>query len=512
MVKKFLNTTRRELLQYSGSMLAASVLSPGALAAIKLTGDSNDNLTRLSAAEAVSRMKAGDLDAETYAGDLIQRAREKKDLNAFLALDPEHVFEAARHADAQRLRGETPGALHGLPIPVKDSIFTRAYPTTGGTPALQSLDRRIDAPLIRRLKSAGGYVMGKTNLHELSTGHTSNNEMFGAVRNPFDPSRIPGGSSGGTAVAVATGMAPMGIGEDTFGSIRVPAALCGVAGFRPTTGRYPNEEVIPLTPEFDQLGPLARSVSDILLFDNVMTGTKYDGARPPLNSIRLGIPRGYFYKGLASDARLVIEDALERLTRAGATLVEADIPDVENLLQRSYLPILNYRTWRVLDAYLRELGFEGGLPEVLEEAGPGMRAFYENNLAPGSPNAVSESAYRQGLQMRERLRQVVQDYFTGNNLDAVVFPTTLSAATPIGDAAEITIDGKTVPLVEVTGHNQSLAPACELPALTLPAGLTRSGLPVGIEFEAPSGEDERLLRLGLSLETALGTLPETVLG
>ncbi len=201
-----------------------------------MTGDSNGGLTALSAAEAIAGMKTGDLDAKTYAEALLERAREKQDLNAFLALDPDRVLAAARQADAQRARGDTTGALHGLPIPVKDSVFTEAYPTTGGTPALQSLDRRIDAPLITRLKSAGGYVMGKTNLHELSTGHTSNNEMFGAVRNPYDPARIPGGSSGGTGVAVATGMAPMGIGEDTFGSIRVPAALCGVAGFRPTTG------------------------------------------------------------------------------------------------------------------------------------------------------------------------------------------------------------------------------------------------------------------------------------
>lgn len=509
---KTIITTRRKLLQYSGGLLAASVLSNKALAAIKLTSDSNDKLTRLSAAEAVRKMQAGDLDAETYAAALIQRVREKKDLNAFLALNSDHVLEAARQADAQRARGETPGVMHGLPIPVKDSVFTEAYPTTGGTPALQSLDRRIDAPLIARLKSAGGYVMGKTNLHELSTGHTSNNEMFGAVRNPFDPSRIPGGSSGGTAVAVATGMAPMGIGEDTFGSIRVPASLCGVAGFRPTTGRYPNDEVVPLAPEFDQLGPLARHVADIMLFDSVVTGTTHQKASLPADTIRLGVPRAYFYDGMAADLQPVIEDALGRLEAAGITLIEADIPDVEELLQQSYMPILNYRTWRVLDDYLRGLGFDGGLPEVLEQAGPGMRAFYKNILAPDSPNAVPESAYREGLKVREQLRQEVRDYFTRHQLDALVFPTVMSAALPIGEDSETVINGKAVPLVEVTGHNQSLAPACKLPALTLPAGLTRSGLPVGIEFEAVSGEDEKLLGLGLSLEGALGPLPETVLG
>ncbi|MEX2525327.1 MAG: amidase family protein, partial [Gammaproteobacteria bacterium] len=160
---------------------------------------------------------------------------------------------------------------------------------------------------------------------------------------------------------------------------------------------------------------------------------------------------------------------------------------------------------------LRGLGFDGGLPEVLEQAGPGMRTFYQNVLAPDSPNAISEQAYKKALDTRRQLQQTVREYFTRHQLDALVFPTVMSAAPPIGDDAETTIDGKTVPLIEITGHNQSLAPVCALPALTLPTGLTQNGLPVGIEFEAASGEDEKLLRLGLSLEEALGPLPRTTL-
>lgn len=469
-----------------------------------------DNLTRLSANEAVARMKSGELAAETYANALLKRAQEKRDLNAFISLDPEQVLEAARDADRRLTRGDKPGALHGLPIPVKDSVFTEDYPTTAGTAALKKLEHRVDAPLVARLKAAGACVMGKTNLHELSTGHTSNNEIFGAVHNPFDTTRIPGGSSGGTGAAVAAGMAPLGIGEDTFGSIRVPSSLCGLVGFRPTTGRYPNGEVVPLTQEFDQLGPMTRCVADVILFDSVFKGSR-PAAGPPLKKVRLGVPRGYFYQGMASETAAVIEDALARLKEAGATLIEDDIPDVADLLQRSYFPILNYKSYRTLDSFLRDLGIAGGLPEVLKQAGPRMRAFYENSLAPDAPDAVSESAYKDAVQLRERLRRVVRDYFSGHALDAVVFPSTLCAAPHIGDDVTTEIDGEERPLFDLMGHNMSLAPACALPALTLPAGLTRSGLPVGIEFEAPHGEDEKLLTLGLSLEQALGPLPKTAL-
>ena len=499
------------MLQYSGGVFAASVFRPAtSTAAVTLTA-SGDELAGLSAVEAVARMKSGELDAETYAKALITRARKRRDLNAFINLDPEQVLESARAADKRRSSGQVLGALHGLPIPVKDSVFTEDYPTTAGTAALRELNHRVDAPLVSRLKAAGAIVMGKTNLHELSTGHTSNNEIFGAVHNPFDPTRIPGGSSGGTAVAVATGMAPLGVGEDTFGSIRVPAALCGVTGFRPTTGRYPNDGTVPLTPRFDQLGPIARTVTDIILFDTVITGssTRYTGR--PLNSVRLGVPRSYFYEGMASEIVPVINNALQRLEQAGVTLIEADIPDVKDLIEQSYFPVLNYEVYANLDAFLRNVGLPGGLPEVLAQAGPRMRKFYNNSLVPGAPNAVPEQVYQSALQTGRRLREVILDYFSRHDLDAIVFPSTLNAAIPIGDENETDIDGVTVPTVVVTGNNQALAPACRLPALTLPAGLTRSGLPVGIEFEAAPMTDEKLLALGLGLETALGPLSKTAL-
>ena len=217
-------------------------------------------------------LRRGDITAEHYAEALLRRCETGAGLNAFITLRTEQVLEAARERDRERRSGKSPGPLHGLPIPVKDSINTCDLPTTAGTPALRHFQPQQDAPVVDALRAAGALVLGKTNLHELSFGYTSNNHAFGAVGNPYDPHRSPGGSSGGTSAAIAYRMAPLGIAEDTEGSIRVPAALCGIAGFRPSTGRYSTAGCVPITPLFDQIGPHARTVADLLLFDAVLTG------------------------------------------------------------------------------------------------------------------------------------------------------------------------------------------------------------------------------------------------
>src|SRR3974390_417380 len=234
--------------------------------------DPANELLELSVVEAVARLKRGETTAEHYASALLGRCGQAKAWNHFIPLPQEGVMEAARAADRRRTSGVKLGPLHGLPIPVKDSVNTKDMPTTGGTPALRHFKPKQDAAIVRTLVDAGAIVMGKTNLHELSCGWTSNNQAFGAVHNPYDVRRIPGGSSGGTAVAVATRMAPLGVAEDTEGSIRVPAAMCGIAGFRPTTGRYATTGAVPISPLFDQVGPHARTVGDLALFDSVVTG------------------------------------------------------------------------------------------------------------------------------------------------------------------------------------------------------------------------------------------------
>ena len=191
-------------------------------------------------------------------------------------------------------------------MPVKDSVATADLPTTAGTAALRDFHPAADATVVARPRAAGAIVLGKTNLHELSFGWTSNNLTYGPVHNPWDRLRIPGGSSGGTAAAVAAGMAPLGVAEDTQGSIRVPAALCGVAGFRPTTGRYLNDGCALISGLFDQIGPIARHVADLALFDAVMTGDDSPIETIALDGLRLVVAREYFFTGLDPSVAVVI--------------------------------------------------------------------------------------------------------------------------------------------------------------------------------------------------------------
>ena len=298
-----------------------------------------DDMITLSAGDAVAAMRDGRFSALAYAEALLARCAAGAEINAFITLDPDAVRAQAGAADARRAAGEALGPLHGLPMPIKDSINTADLPTTAGTSALRTFRPTADALVVARLRAAGAIILGKTNLHELSFGWTSSNMAYGPVRNPWDLARIPGGSSGGTAAAVAAGMAPLGLAEDTQGSIRVPAALCGIAGFRPTTGRYPSDGCAPISAEFDQVGPHARCVSDLVLFDGVITGETAPVAVPLLAGLRLGIAPAYYFADLDPALAAVVDTVIERLARAGVTIVRADLPGLGALIDATTLPV-----------------------------------------------------------------------------------------------------------------------------------------------------------------------------
>jgi mandelamide amidase len=463
---------------------------------------------RLSAVEAVARMVGGDLTAEAYASALLDRCHERRELNAFITLAPERVMDEARAADRRRAAGERLGPLHGLPIPVKDSVNTADHPTTSGTASLRAFRPRQDAPVVRALREAGAIVLGKTNLAELSLGWTSANVPFGPVRNPYDPTRIPGGSTGGTAVAVATGMAPLGVAEDTCGSIRVPAALCGITGFRPTTGRYSAAGVMPLAPLFDTIGPHARAVGDLLLFDSVLAG---DFAPPPALSpsrIRLGVPRAHYYAGLDPEVERVASAALDRMRAAGVALVEVDVPDVTRLAGDANFPIIFHDSVPSIAGYLREQETGVTLAGLLAAASDGVRENLEARSRPGGRLWVPDEHYARARDVhRPALQEAFRRYFADTAVAAIVYPATLVPATPIGQEVEVEIRGATVPFRTAMSRNIAPASCAGLPGLVSCAGLTKGGLPVGIELDAPAGADRALLALGLALEPILGRPP-----
>jgi indoleacetamide hydrolase len=462
--------------------------------------------SEMSASGIVDRMRRGDISAESYAQQVLKQCEVQKDLNAMISVDAVQVLEDARALDLRRSRGLALGPLHGLPVPIKDSINTRRLPTTSGTGALRNFRPTEDAPLVRQLLDAGAVLLGKTNLMELSLGWTSNNKIFGAVRNPYDLSRIPGGSSGGSAAAVAGRIVPLAVGEDTLGSIRVPAALCGICGLRPTVGRYASGGVMPLTPRWDAPGPMAREVADLILFDAALKSRTTPLRALPLRGVRMALPPEYFV-GLDAEVEQVIGTALRKLEQAGAVLVRAPLPEATHGDRKLVASIQSFEVVSNQLRFLRECGSPVTLEDLLSGMSPALRKRYHSDFLPGGNNAISESARDELLVRLAALRDAMRAYFVEHNVTVMAYPPTLTAALKIGEDTETTIGGHQVPLHEVMSRNIAHGSGVGMACLILPAGLTGAGLPVGIGLDMMPGSDEELLSLGLTLERVLGTLP-----
>lgn len=489
-------------------LMGASALGVFAATRIHAAAGLSEDPCSWSAAQAVANMSRGDISCEAYARALLERCARGAPLNAFIALQPDRVLEAARACDRSRRAGERPGPLFGLPIPVKDSVNTEQYPTTAGTPALRGFLPGEDAPVVRGLRRAGALVLGKTNLHELSYGWTSNNLAFGPVRNPYDPSRIPGGSSGGTAAAIATGMAPLGVAEDTEGSIRVPAAFCGIYGFRPTTGRYSTEGCVPITPLFDQVGPHARTVGDLALFDSVLTGDWKPLAGMRLRGLRLGLVRGYYFRTLDPEVERITGEAIDRLRRAGVEFVESELPGLEALIEQITEPVQNHDAPASLARYLARYRAGITFDALVRAASPDIRELFADSVLPGAPHATSDRDYARAVRIGlPRLHHLFADYFRRTGARGILFPTTLVPALPIGSEADVPIGGRTVSFETAVARNIAPGSTAGLPGLVLPAGLTREGLPVAIEIDGAVRQDRELLSLGVAVAAELGPLP-----
>lgn len=490
------------------ALSAAAARTPAAGPSVASAADATAALCNLSAAEAVMHMSQGALTSERYAQALLDRCQQARGLNAFITLEPSRVLEDARARDRERLAGTKPGPLFGLPIPVKDSVNTRDYPTTGGTPALRHFRPKDDAPLVTALRAAGALVLGKTNLHELSYGWTSNNLAFGAVHNPYDISRIPGGSSGGTAAAVAARLAPLGVAEDTEGSIRVPAAFCGLAGFRPTTGRYSTRGCVPISPLFDQTGPHARSVADLALFDSVAANDWQALGLAPLAGVRLGVVRSYWFTDLDPEVERLAELALTRLKDAGVHIIETDLDGLAPLIDLTTEPVQNHDVRISLARYLKEYGAPVDFDTLVARASPDIQTLFRSDVLPGGANFVSETQYAAARdQHLPALRRLYREYFARTRVAAMVFPTTLVPAPKIGEETTVEVRGRPLPFETVVARNIAPGSTAGLPGLVLPAGLTRDGLPGALEFDGPAGTDRALLGLGVGLEQVLGPLP-----
>jgi Asp-tRNA(Asn)/Glu-tRNA(Gln) amidotransferase A subunit family amidase len=497
---------RRRFMRLSSGALGALALSPllpamsaqGAAAASTTESD----LLKLTAIGAVAGMTAGKFTTEAYASALIAQAQRLGSLNTMISFDPDQVIAAARDVDARRSRHEHVGPLAGLPLVVKDNIDTSTLPTSAGTPSLRYHQPAQNAPVVQALLDADALVFGKTNMHELAFGVTSNNPTFGAVHNPYNTDMIPGGSSGGTAAAVAARICAAGLGTDSGGSVRIPGSLCGVAGLRPSSGRYSNALIVPTSHTLDTAGFDARTVADIALLDTIITANSDKGGIGNLRGLRLGVPRNPFWQDLDPAVAAVAEAALARIRDLGVVLIEADFPQAANSVYRTF-PIALFELNTDLPAYLLNDNTGVTFDELQSQiADPGVA--YVVGLA--RSGMMTEEQYQAAMQDRAAMRAGYAQYLVDNNVSAMVFPTTPAPAHPIGEEP-ILHNGQQIESGFLYTRSTTAASLAGVPGLSMPAGLTSTGLPVGLEFDGSFGTDRRLLAIGVLLELTAALPP-----
>jgi Asp-tRNA(Asn)/Glu-tRNA(Gln) amidotransferase A subunit family amidase len=426
-------------------------------------------------------------------------------LNAFIALNGAAI-ETAGALDRERSAGRVRGPLHGIPIVIKDNFDTGDMPTTGSSIALATLRPARDATQVARLRAAGAIVIGKTNLHELASGIVTVSSFGGQTKNPYDPARNPGGSSGGTGAAIAANFAAAGLGTDTCGSIRIPASHNSLVGLRPTYGLSSRAGVIPLSHTQDVAGPLARSVRDVALMLDATAGV--DSADPVTSASRGRVPRSYV-DGLATsslkgtrlgvltplfgdapeDAEVagIVRASLDTAAQQGAVVVDVPMPDLTELLRATSVIDAEFKfdfadyLAAAASPPVRSLG------EILE------RGLYHQALdgAFRRRNAIESrdtESYRTSLARRDAARKGILAAMDAARVAAIVYPTIRRKAALNGEAQ--------------AGANCQLSPTTGLPALSVPAGFTPDALPVGIEFVGRAFSEPDLLKLGAAFERA----------
>jgi aspartyl-tRNA(Asn)/glutamyl-tRNA(Gln) amidotransferase subunit A len=309
-------------------------------------------LTGLGAAEIQRRVARRELRAEQVMRAHLDRTRALEPrVGAFLALDAERALDEARRLDQALAAGAEPGALAGVPLAVKDILHAPGFPTTCGSKLLRGYRPPFTATVVARLQAAGAIVVGKTNMDEFAMGSSTEHSAYATTRNPWDAERVPGGSSGGSAAAVAARMVPLALGTDTGGSIRQPAALCGVAGLKPTWGRASRYGVVAFASSLDQVGPLARRVEDLALAASVLCGHDPHDAtsatepvpdfRAALSrgaaGLRIGVPRRFLAQGVEAETLARFDESLAALRGAGAAIVDVELPHLEHAIPTYYL-------------------------------------------------------------------------------------------------------------------------------------------------------------------------------
>jgi aspartyl-tRNA(Asn)/glutamyl-tRNA(Gln) amidotransferase subunit A len=483
---------RRRFLERTGAALAAAAFVPRFEAAQVPRRPEND-VSRLTLSEASDLVRARKISsAELTSASLMRITRLNPELNAFITVTADQAMADARAADLDLAKNRWRGPLHGIPVGLKDLFDTAGIRTTAGSAIFADRVPPEDAEVVRRLKAAGAVIVGKLNMHEFAYGDTSAQSHFGPVRNPWNRDRVAGGSSGGSAAAVAAGLCYGALGSDTGGSIRQPSAYCGIVGLKPTYGVVSTRGVIPLSWSLDHVGPMCRRVTDAALMLQAIAG--YDAldinsvdAAPPdylkgmaqkVSSLRIGIPRAVFYDSLDPEIEQAVSEALRVLRGLTASTRDVELPAYTTL------PVVG------AEAYTFHAPYFTKTPQLYQ---PMTRRRLEGGAT------VTAAAYIEGRRELERLRRAMNNVFS--TADVLVTPTTPILPPAVADALA---DPGTPPPggVALSLRNTQPFDIFGVPSISIPCGFSRGGLPIGLEISGP--------RLGESIVLALARAYEQV--
>jgi aspartyl-tRNA(Asn)/glutamyl-tRNA(Gln) amidotransferase subunit A len=477
----------------------------------------NTELHELGFVEAASALAQGTTSSQELVQALLDRsAALQPKLNALTWTDPERALADARAADAARAGGDE-SPLLGVPIAIKDLLSVKGQPCTAGSNILRGYVAPYDATVIARLRAAGCVFVSRTNTDEFAMGGSTETSAYGTTRNPWDPERVPGGSSGGSAAAVAARLAPAALASDTGGSIRQPAAFCGVTGFKPTYGRVSRYGCVAFASSLDQVGPIARTVEDVAAVCGVIAGhdpfdsttsTRAVGVCLPdlrgaadLKGMRLGLPRQYFVEGLDAEVEALTRAAVERCRELGAEIVEVDLP-------HSQYGIACYYVLAPAEASANLARYDGvryGFRAVASELqdmyvktrAQGFGAEVKRRVILGTyvlSSGFHDAYYLRAQKVRTLIRRDFERAFEA--CDAILGPVTPTAAFRVGEKSA---DPVQMYLGDVFTVNVNLAGIC---GLSVPCGFTAAGLPVGLHVVGPAFEDARVLRIGAAYQHA----------
>jgi aspartyl-tRNA(Asn)/glutamyl-tRNA(Gln) amidotransferase subunit A len=424
-------------------------------------------------------------------------------LNAFITVDAEGALKAARTAQRQISKGKYLGPLHGIPISFKDLYDTKGMLTTAGSKIMRDRIPAEDATSVAKLRAAGAIILGKTNLHEFAFGSTTQNPHFGGTRNPYDTNRIPGGSSGGSAAAVAADMCIASTGSDTGGSIRTPSALCGTVGLKPTYGRVSLHGIVPLAWSLDHVGPMTKCVRDAAIMLSAMAG--YDPKDPAsanekipgfsrtirndVKKLKIGIDPSFCFSGVDQEIADTIQNALQLLEGLGARIVEVNLPNIELTSVAESIIITTEAA-----AY-----HEANLRSRAADYGEDVRALLEGG------SVFSAVHYIKAQRLRRMIQQEFAEAF--KKIDLFAMPSAPVAAPAIG-AETVSMAGMETDLSMALIRFACPSNLTGLPAISVPCGRSQDGLPIGLQLVGRAFDEATVLRTAFTLEANSEPLPK----